>query len=260
MAFESGANWTVGKGRGYFDRRTRGGVYEGERDLGNIASMSVSVGMDKRNHMNTKGDFRYTDKSAVVQISPKITVTLDEINVENLALLFLADVSEREQAATGDETLTIAAARVRPGFVIDLGGRFIDPEGFSVTGAGGTEYREGADWKLDARCGKLHVLKGGALDGAEDLTVTYRLKAQAYKRLDNFRRSTIEGRFTYVSDNAAGDNFIIECWNVSFILAGEAVFVTDRKELMRIQLVGDIQADEAWHPGSPFGKTTVIGQ
>ena len=259
MAFESsGENYTVGKGRGYFDRKDKADHYEGERKLGNIAFMSATVDMDKRNHYNNKGSFRFVDKSAVVAVTPKISVTLDEISVENLALLFLAEVREIEQAASGEETMSIERAKVRPGFVIDLGKRFLDADSFTVSDSSGFTYTSGTDYQLDARSGKMQVCKGGALTGTEDLIISYKLKAQKYKELDNFQRSTIEGRFTYVSDNAAGKNFIIEFWHVSFTLSGNAVLLTDRTEWMRIELEGEIQADEKGHPDSPFGRTLVI--
>lgn len=258
MAFESrGENWTVGKGLGYFDRRAKNGVYEGERSIGNIANMSVSVNMDKRNHYNHKGDYRYIDKSAVVEVTPKVSLTLDEITPENFALLFLANVGEHEQAASGLETMIIDRARVRPGFVIDLGLRFIDPDTFEVADSGGDPYRAGTDYKLDPAGGRLHVFRNAGIIGADDLTVTYSLREQSCKVLNAFLRSSIEGRFTYVSDNSSGNNFIIELWHVSFTLTGAATLLTERGEMMRIGLEGEIQEDKS-HPDSPFGKVTVV--
>lgn len=258
MAFETnGANWTVGKGRGYFNRKAKNGAWEGERSIGNIASMSVSVNMDKRNHYNHKGEYRYIDKSAVVEVTPKVVIELDEITPDNFALLFLANVGEREQAASGLETMIIDRARVRPGFVVDLGLRFIDPETFSVTDSGGRPYADGTDYRLDAASGKLHIFRGASIVGTEDLIVTYSLREQACKVMNAFQRSSIEGRFTYVSDNSSGNNFIIELWHVSFTLNGDAILLTDRSEMMRIGLVGEIQEDKD-HPDSPFGRITVV--
>lgn len=259
MAFESsGANYTLGKGRGYFDRK-RGDAFEGERELGNIVSMSVSVEMDRRNHQNTKGDYRFTDKSVILSVNPKISVTLDEINAENLGLLFLADVRDASQdASASEQTMTIGAARVAPGRVIDLGLRFIDPDSFALAGPGGAAYAPGADYRLDATSGKLHILGGGAITGAEDLSVAYSLAARRWRELRNYTRPRVEGRFTYVSDNSNGGNFIVEYPHVLFTLSGEAALITDREDTLRIGLEGEILADREGHPDSPFGRTIVF--
>lgn len=259
MSFESSTeNYTVGKGQAYFDRKAENGAFEGERNIGNVVSLSASVEIEKLDHYSTKRKYRLKDKSVVVEVNPKISLTLDEINAENFALLFLADIKEVNQAAsTADETMTIEAARVKPGFVIDLGKRFIKADGFSVE-AGGNACVAGTDYNLDARSGKLHIFSAGNIDGSEDLTITYQVEAKKFKELSNFQRSNIEGRFTYVSDNAAGNNFQIEFWSVSFTPTGDTVLITDQAEWMQIELEGEIQADELGHPESPFGKTIVI--
>ena len=258
MAFESkGENYTVGKGCGYFNRLTRNGQYEGERNLGNIVSMNVIVNMDKRNHYNNKGNHRYIDKSAIVEVTPKVSIELDEITPENFALLFLANVNEVKQDATDLDTLTINNTLIKPGVVIDLGKHFINAETFAVTSGTGETYTLGTDYRLDPKGGRLYILKNGAITGLEDINVTYSLLEQGYKEMHSFLRSSIEGRFTYVSDNSSGNNFIIEFWHVSFILNGNATLLTDRGEMMRIGLEGEIQEDKG-HPDSPFGKITVI--
>ena len=61
-----------------------------------------------------------------------------------------------------------------------------------------------------------------------------------------------------MSENAAGNNFQIEFWSVSFTPTGDTVLITDQAEWMQIELEGEIQADEVGHPDSPFGKTIVI--
>ena len=61
-----------------------------------------------------------------------------------------------------------------------------------------------------------------------------------------------------MSENAAGNNFQIEFWSVSFTPTGDTVLITDQAEWMQIELEGEIQADELGHPESPFGKTIVI--
>lgn len=263
MSFESSTdNYTVGKGQAYFDRKDEKNNYEGERNIGNVVSLNASVEIEKLDHYSTKRKYRLKDKSVVVEVNPKISLTLDEINAENFALLFLAEIKEVDQAAsTSEETMTIAQDKVKPGYVIDLGKRFIDPDGFAVSAgdpsSGGVTYTSGVDYLLDAKSGKLQIYGNGSIDGSEDLEITYKLKKQKYKELSNFQRSNIEGRFTYVSDNAAGNNFIIEFWSVSFTPSGDTVLITDSAEWMQIQLEGEIQADEVGHPDSPFGRTIV---
>ena len=111
MSFETSAeNYTIGKGQVFFNRKQDNGTFEGWRNLGNVVSLSTSVEIEKLDHYTTRSKYRNKDKSVIVEVNPKLSMTLDEINAENFAFLFLADVQEIDQAASlTDETKTIAS-------------------------------------------------------------------------------------------------------------------------------------------------------
>lgn len=261
MSFETSAeNYTVGKGQVFFNRKQDNGTFEGWRNLGNVVSLSTSVEIEKLDHYTTRSKYRNKDKSVIVEVNPKLSMTLDEINAENFAFLFLADVQEVDQAASlTDETKTIASAQIKPGYAIDLGAKFIDATSFKITDNGTAKtFVAGVDYLLNPASGLVHIYQNGAIDGKEDITATYKLEARKYKTLANFQRSSIEGEFRYVSDNAAGSNMEIVFWSVSFSPTGDTALLTDGAEWMQIELEGEIQGDNAGHPASPFGILTMV--
>lgn len=91
-------NYTLGKGIIFFNQLV-GGVYQGERDLGNAPSFSFSLATEKLEHYSSRGGLRAKDKEIISQITPSLSFTLDEINKENLALLTLGAIESVTQLA-----------------------------------------------------------------------------------------------------------------------------------------------------------------
>ena len=258
MGFESSPeNYTVGRGQGYFNKKNNDGVYVGMRNLGNIKSLTTSVEIEKQPHYSTKAKFRTKDKEAIIEVSPKIKITLDEINAENFAMLFLAAITEVDQTVAASAPITVAAAK--KGYVHDLGVRFIDPVGFTVTDDGATKtYVRGTDYTIDYRTGKLSVLMLGSIVEGEELTVNAALLAQNYKMLNAFSENAIEGEFFYASDNAAGSNQQITYWNVSLTPTGDTILITDGSDWSTIELEGEVLSMPEKDADFPFGRIVVI--
>ncbi len=92
-------NYTLGRGIVYFDRALNTtGLHTGERDLGNASTFNVSVELEKLEHFSSRAGLRAKDKEVVLELTPTITFTLDEFNVENLKLALFADSVEVVQA------------------------------------------------------------------------------------------------------------------------------------------------------------------
>jgi hypothetical protein len=258
MGFESSPeNYTVGRGQGYFNKKDNAGVYTGMRNLGNIKSLSTSVGIEKQPHFSTKAKYRSKDKEAIIEISPKIKITLDEINAENFAMLFLASVTEVDQLVAAVAPITVLD--VKRGYVSDLGVRFINPTGFTVTNEGAVKtYVRGVDYAIDFRTGKLSILLAGSIVEGEDLTVNAALLAQKYKMLNAFSENAIEGEFFYASDNAAGSNQQITYWNVSLTPTGDTILVTEGSDWSTIELEGEVLSMPEKDAEFPFGRIVII--
>lgn len=144
-------NYSLGKGIIYFDKLSSDG-YEGERDLGNSPSFNTSIALDKLDHFNQRSNIRAKDKTVVIETTPTVTFTLDEINVENVALMYMGDVTEVVQAADDDLSYTIDVSTLHGDEI--HGNRYYDVG----------DYRNIGVWKLS--------YDGGTGAGARGETVT----------------------------------------------------------------------------------------
>jgi hypothetical protein len=99
----SADNYSLGRGVLYFDKKDPDtGLYTGERDLGNTPAFSVTLALEKLDHFSSRSGLKAKDKTVVVQVTPTFTFTLDEVNSENMAMLFMASVATTTQTAILD--------------------------------------------------------------------------------------------------------------------------------------------------------------
>jgi hypothetical protein len=119
-------NYTLGKGIVYFDKIDANGEYAGERDLGNAVVFTLSSAIEKLDHFNNRSGLRAKDKTVVTEITPSVAFTLDEINVDNVALMFMADTVAVTQTADDALTYTIDVSamtdsKITGGLYLDVG-------------------------------------------------------------------------------------------------------------------------------------------
>ena len=256
MSIESSTeHYTVGRGQVFFNKKKSDGTYEGMRTLGNIKSFTTSVEVEKLFHYSTKSKYRKKDKTAIVEVSPKIKAVLDEINAENFAMFFMATITEVNQAVVEDKTKAIAD--VKKGRVYDIGDCFINPVGFDLKVAAATKVL-GTDYLCDFRTGKVTILTAGTIADDSDLDITYDLLAKKYKKLNAFNEGEIEGELFYASDNAAGTNQQITLWSVNIAPTGDTVLIAEGADWLNIELEGEVQDDSNNHPLEPFGRVVIV--
>ncbi len=97
-------NYTLGRGCIFFDNGT------GERELGNSPEFNIGVDVDLIEHFSSKSGLRVKDKRVVNELTPTMSFILDEINRENIADAFLADIESVSQTQAGDLTKLAQAA------------------------------------------------------------------------------------------------------------------------------------------------------
>jgi hypothetical protein len=130
-------NYTLGRGCIFFDNGT------GERELGNAPEFNIGVDVDLIEHFSSKSGLRIKDKRVVNELTPTLSFILDEINRENVADAFLANIESVVQVA-GDVSKLDQEANCNR--LIDL--------------ATGVQEHE-----IDARDVGLRVLLHGAVTG-----------------------------------------------------------------------------------------------
>jgi hypothetical protein len=102
-------NYTLGKGVPFFSRLISPGVFDAERDLGNAPTFSINVDIENLEHFSSRSGINRKDLEVVSQISPNVSFTLDEINADNLELIFLGTSVEETQALADPFLVTLTA-------------------------------------------------------------------------------------------------------------------------------------------------------
>ncbi|MEO0250055.1 MAG: hypothetical protein ABIN58_11130 [candidate division WOR-3 bacterium] len=102
MATPSTENYTIGKGVLYFDRHVNG-VPSGMRDLGNAPNFTLTVTPEILDHFSSREGLKKKDKSVVVSLALGGKFTLEEYDIDNLALALYGSVSGRTMTLLAEQ-------------------------------------------------------------------------------------------------------------------------------------------------------------
>ena len=179
-------NYTLGKGVPFFSRLISPGVFDAERDLGNAPTFSINVDIENLEHFSSRSGINRKDLEVVSQISPNVSFTLDEINADNLELIFLGTSVEETQIAVDPFLVTFTGIIEDPAEgerFYDLLHRKVGVNQLTITGASGvftpgetiTGGTSGATAVLleEATVGLLmniNTIVGGPFDPSETIT------------------------------------------------------------------------------------------
>lgn len=326
----SADNYTLGRGIVYFDK-LESTVYQGERDLGNANSVTVNVAIDTLDHFSNRSGLKAKDKKVVLQITPTISFTLDEINYDNVQLVFMADRTDVSQTADTDgitamltaiqkaryysvgeyrniagavlylrydtgatipvagETLTGAVSadtavvvsvigNATEGICIvntcaagdfnvaelingSVGGAGIATTNGSVAqtaaavplvtnAAGTTIYTVTTDYTVDSASGRIFITAASTMTAAANYYVVFTTPVLAYKKIQAFNETSIEGRLRFIPDNPVGNNMELFIHRCDLTPEGDVQLIAD--EWQALSFTGEILKDETNNPASPY--------
>lgn len=223
--------YTLGKGKLYFDPFDSNGNKTGERPFGNCPGFSLAVSSEQKDHYSSESGIAQKDKSVAVQVDRTGKVTTDNLSVENLSLFLIGDVSTITQAATPvvDEAIV-----VKKGRFYQLGASTGNPQGVRnvssvvvTNSAGTTTYVAGTDYVLDATQARIEILSAGAIADDATIKVDYTPAANSRQRVASSSLTSSSGALRYIADNPVGANRD---------LYGPSVLLTPTGEL---QLIGE---------------------
>lgn len=215
----------------------------GFRDLGNAPSFSVSIAIDKGEHASSRGGVNETDLTWAVKVSRSATITLEEMNADNVALLLLGTKSTVAiaSAIAVIETFT----NVEKGYSYQLGVTTVNPGGSGlisnatvVTVTGNTPLVVNVDYELNAVTGLLTLLDAGTVvtDAikAAGVKITYDRGAQKRDRIiSGNEEATVALQFT--ENNPVGPSRV---WLFPYVRLrpnGDFNFISDEVRSMEFQ-------------------------
>ena len=245
-------NYTLGRGRLLFDRKVNG-AFTGLRDLGNATNFTLSMSTEKLDHYSNRAGIRVKDKSVLTSMAITGAFTLDEIMADNLAMTFLASITDVKQVAEQDQTTEIAKSK--KGHYFQLDNKFIDEDSVVVTDATPKIYKVGTDYTIHGPSGQLFITAGSTIANGTALTVTYDTLAKTYKKLNAFDENSVEGELHFISDVAVGTNMQARMWSVTLMPSGDTGFISDEWNSLEFSL--ELSSDETNHPLFPYMELIV---
>ena len=205
---EAAGNYTLGRGKLYFVREGEANQ-AGTRYLGNSPEVNVNVEVEDLDHFNSDMGIRTKDDTITLEVTRSGTFTLDDINMENMALFFLG---------TTDLVTTVEAANqtdtwddVEEGLYYQLGTSAGSPQGAMLVSSvvvsddavPTTTYTEGIDYTVDLETGVVYVVPGGNI--GTDMHVDYTLEGQTQIRTVEADTSIV-GKLVFRQHNPKGRN------------------------------------------------------
>jgi hypothetical protein len=208
-------NYTLGAGKLFFNRLDENGVPTGEFYIGNTTSLTGATDETREEHFSSDERAREKDASVVTQSDETIGFTTDDIQPENLAMLWKGTAEILSVAAITDEAETFVVRRGRwyqigESPTAPTGARSItvasvtdnaDPTPAAVPGGAG-----GANYDLDLELGRIFI-KEDAPDIADGDSIIVTYSAAAHSReVILSKGEVIRGSLRYIADNTAGVN------------------------------------------------------
>lgn len=100
-------NYSLGRGKLFWNAKV-GGVYQGERDLGNTPDFKLSMAVEVLDHFSSQQGLRAKDKQVVTLVTPSVGFMLDELSHDNVALFGMGESETVSETASDQQTLVVA--------------------------------------------------------------------------------------------------------------------------------------------------------
>lgn len=262
-------DYNLGRGTVYFsllDPTSK--VPIGYRDLGNAPEFSIAVETETLEHQSSRAGLKVTDKEVLISQKVTLSLTLDEINFQNLATLLSGTSHDHvgPSPATengsilgtdGDGTLItawVAAANNTLGQWYDLtadangaGLRCydIDVTKLTVATEGGSAYAIDSDYIVDTEMGRIFLLTGGTIDASKGIDLTLVGVDDGTRRIDEVRALGVvaaTGALKFISENPANADKQTEYQfhSVSLKAEGDFSLIGDEFTQMQFTAVAEV--------------------
>lgn len=205
-------NYTLGRGRLYFalfQPNTR--IPMGERYLGNSPEISFTSESQKLEHFDSDKGVRLKDASVLLQMDYSGKFSLDDIQYENLAMLFLGETTTT--TATAQTVTAESHLKVQKGYSYQLGQTTANPVGnrnvktvvVKDDKSTPTTYVAGTDYVVDPTLGRVTILAGGNIANDTNLLIGYATDPYTLDGMIS-KGESVKGQLRFIADNPTGAN------------------------------------------------------
>lgn len=214
-----GKNYTLGRGRVFFDRFAANAVVsaltagDGERYLGNTPEFSTTSESEDLEHFDSDSGVRVKDGAVQLTLNRSGSFTCDNISAENVALYFLGESSTVTQTSSIG-VVEVKSAGVQRGRFYQLGVSESRPAG--VRGIANVVVKKGSgfpttvlltnNYQVDETRGRIFI-ENEAPDIADDtvIQITYDILANTREQVVS-KSNSVYGTLRFVADNPTGAN------------------------------------------------------
>lgn len=225
-------SYTLGRGEVYVDRITdeTNFVYEGERYLGNTPEFNLTISQEVLEHFSSDRGIREKDASVPLQVNRTGSLTVDNIDTENVALFFFGSTSVVTEAgsAFGEGFNAVKQGRYyqlgmsatypagRKGFVGETDdsnssgayevNAWVESNSDNDSNSGGTTYVAGTDYVFDADLGRIYIVEGGGIAEGSDIYFNGTIKASSFDRVES-GSEPVACAIRFIAFNPNGEDF-----------------------------------------------------
>jgi len=160
----------LGSGRIYVDRKI-GSVYQGLKLIGNATKFEIKENSEKKERVSKdRANYGSALNTVFVKKPAEVNITLDDLDRDNLALVFLGDASAvsvtgstvSDEVVTGYKDRIFKTAKRKISNVV------------LTNSDGETTYELNTDYEIvDANLGLIKVLTAGAITDGQSLKIDY---------------------------------------------------------------------------------------
>ncbi len=203
-------NLVLGAGKLFFDRWDEDDLPTGEFYIGNTTTLTRSVDEQRQEHYSSDTAEREKDASIVTRSDVKIGFTTDDIQPENIAMMFKG-IAELLTVAP-DAAATFTIENVKKGRWYQLGVDSDNPTGVravtftSLAHGGAIDNTGGVNYEVDATLGRVYIQDDApAITEGWDLVATYDVEGST-RTVYIGQGEQVRGSLRYIADNTAGEN------------------------------------------------------
>lgn len=254
MAFK---NYTVPKGELHFSLFKPGTeTPAGFRFLGNAPEFNLTFENETLDHYSSTEGLREKDASVVLQTNATGSMTIDDIQIENLALFFFGEASVQSQtsATAVVETFT----DVLQGHSYQLGISDGNPSGVRavsnvVVKVGATTQTVEEDYTVDLELGIVKIVDGSGIAAGDDVEVTYDRAARSRNQVIS-GTDQVEGALKFIAKQDQGEKIDYYLPKVKLAPNGDFSLIGEEWQQLplSIEVLKAIGRERIYADGRPF--------
>jgi hypothetical protein len=267
----------LGRGEVFVADLKTDGTPKGFRHVGNVPSISVGTSIETKEHFSSMSGLKAQDLQVVLSDSRSITLQLEELNHQNLAIAFSGETATETNSgyAGFSEHLMVDDGELLAGHWYEIknaaGLRAVDVDGTKLTvktneGPPNTLV-EGVDYDLDAKFGKIFmradstdVTDAVALEVGLLVTLTADSSAvQTSNLVKGLTSVPVAKAVKIIIENAAsGEKTEVQFHKVRLKANGDMSLISDEWQVLPLE--GAIEENTGADANSPYFTVRSLGE